>query len=265
MLRRLLAVIVLALLVGGGFVFWHYRRVIPVPRNLGEVGVRVRDAKLITKTRTALSLHARLKECRIQTVVEDGVVTLRGRVADEGLKQRAEDIVAVVPGVRQVVNHIRVSETPPESMLTHERSLGETLDDRALDVRVRLALSLNRDLKGADIKTVVYRKKVTLSGEVATIAQRQAAVRLARETSGVEEVIDRLGVRGADATMAAEAQQTLANNPNLSGYRLKVRQDGVRLIISGRVGNGAEKELAEMLVGAVARGEVKNEIVVGFR
>jgi hyperosmotically inducible protein len=264
-LRRAFALIVLVILVGGGFILWRYRQYISVPSDLGEVGVRVRDAKLITKVNTALSLHKRLKECRIQTSVEESVVTLRGRVPDEDLKKRAEGIVAAVPGVRQVVNHLQIGESPPASAQSDERTLGETLDDRTLEVRVRLALSLNRDLDGTDITVAVFRKKVTLSGEVATIAQKQAAVRLVRETAGVAEAIDHLRVQGAEFMSAAEAQQTLADNPNLSGYKLKVHQEGDRLVISGRVKTGAEKDLAELLVRTVTSGEVKNGIVVGAR
>ena len=158
----------------------------------------LKDAKVTWAIKAALGLHRSLKPYAIDASVEDGVVTLRGELPREGLKDVAERTAAAVPGVRQVVSHLKVRpgvEAPDET----GRSLGESLDDTALGVQVRLALALNRGLEGTDIHVHAYRRQVTLSGEVATPEQKTLAATLARDTAGVAGLRDELRVRAGSA------------------------------------------------------------------
>jgi osmotically-inducible protein OsmY len=109
----------------------------------------------------------------------------------------AERVAAAVPNVRQVVNHLQVAGAPAESPRP-ERTVSETVDDEALEVQVRLALSLNRDLKDKNVKVDVFKRAVTLSGDVDKAPQRTSAVEIARETPGVSGVTDRIRVIGED-------------------------------------------------------------------
>jgi osmotically-inducible protein OsmY len=261
-IRRLLAILILALFVGGGYYVWRHRRDASFPRDLREFSERMRHAKLTAKVGTALSLNERLGRCSIQTAVEDGVVTLRGDVPDDELKRRAEELTSAVPGVRQVVNHLRVTSHASVATDGDRRTIGETIDDQALAVRVRLAFSLNSNLDGTNLEVAAFKRAVRLSGTAATVTQRQLAVRLARETAGVTEVEDRIQVAGAATSTVEAAQRALAANPNLTRYNLRVRQDGDRLVVSGRVRTSAEKDLAELLVRSAVGGEVDNLIAV---
>jgi osmotically-inducible protein OsmY len=63
---------------------------------------------------------------------------------------------------------------------------------------VRLALSLNKQLKGTDIKVEVYKQAVTLSGDVPRAAQKALAAQIARDTPGVSAVTDRIQARAQD-------------------------------------------------------------------
>jgi osmotically-inducible protein OsmY len=100
-----------------------------------------------------------------------------------------------VPDVARVINEITAAPgagTPaPES----GRSLGEKLDDRTLEVRVKLALSLNRDLKDSNVSVKAYRHEVTLTGDVKNAAQHALAVQTVTDTDGVERVVDQLVTR----------------------------------------------------------------------
>ena len=99
----------------------------------------------------------------------------------------AEAVASAVPDVRRVVNNVRVA--PSEAPAAGEgRTLGENLDDKALVAKVHLAFSLHRDLKGTDLDVRVYRKEVTLGGEVDSPSQKALAVKLAQETTGVAAV-----------------------------------------------------------------------------
>ena len=100
-----------------------------------------------------------------------------------------------VPDVAGVLNQIQANPGAVP-LPVDERTLGQSLDERTLQMQVKLALSLNRDLKGSDIQVGVDRREVTLSGDVATPAQRDRALGTARDTSSVGSVVDRLRVRG---------------------------------------------------------------------
>lgn len=57
-----------------------------------------------------MSDDPRLDAREIDVRVQDGDVTLDGRVADRGARRLAEDIAAAVPGVRDVFNHLKTTE-----------------------------------------------------------------------------------------------------------------------------------------------------------
>jgi osmotically-inducible protein OsmY len=199
--------------------------------------------------------------------VENGVVTLEGRVPDEAERRRAEVIAGAVPDAREVVNRLEVD--PAAARPTEAgRSLGESLDDAKLEVQLRLALSLRRELSGTDIAVSAYRREVTLSGAVSTDAQRSLAVDVARRTAGVRGVVDRIDAPGGAAAEATDAhrrvavERAFAANPNLARYLLAVEIKDGQVVLKGRVRTGAERDLAGLLARDAAGGAVDNAIVV---
>ena len=111
---------------------------------------------------------------------------------------------SAVPDVQRVVNEVRVNPglaVPGSS----GRTLGENFDDQALEAKVRLAFSLNRDLKGTQIDVRSYRRQVTLAGQVDTPAQHQLAIDIARRTPDVAGVTDQIGVAGQAAPTTSPA------------------------------------------------------------
>lgn len=275
MLRRLAALIVILALLGGGLYYWKSRETGAAPVRLLEVGKRLADARITGEVVGALHLNRNLAPWAIDVGTEEGVVTLRGDVPREELRATAERVAAAVPDVRQVVNHLRVNPAaaPPS---TPERTLGESLDDHALELRVRLALSLNRELKGTEIGVRSFRREITLEGEVATPRQRQLAVEVARETMGVGSIRDELRVRPASATdggagagpgaptdRRSAVRQALAANSSLKPYVIDVREEGGALVLVGRVRTGAERDLAGLLARDAAGGPVKNALEIG--
>jgi osmotically-inducible protein OsmY len=63
-------------------------------------------AALTTKVKTALSLSKRIPADKINVDSEGDVVTLRGEVPSEEIRQLAESIARDVPGVSEVRNHL---------------------------------------------------------------------------------------------------------------------------------------------------------------
>lgn len=67
-----------------------------------------RDAALTTKVKTALALSKRIPAGQINVDSQGDVVTLRGEVSTEEVRERAGEIARDTPGVREVHNHLYV-------------------------------------------------------------------------------------------------------------------------------------------------------------
>jgi osmotically-inducible protein OsmY len=195
MFRRLFGFVVLVALVLAGLYYWKTRSPeLKTPKGLHDVGRTLEDTAVTGAVKTAFSLNRILKPLPLEIHTEDHVVTLRGEVPRKDMKDTAERVAAAVPDVTQVVNHIHVTGGAEEAPRP-DRTLTETFDDQALAVQVRLALSLNRDLKGADLKVEAFKRDVTLSGRAQRDAQRALAVQVARDTPGVSNVTDHIQTR----------------------------------------------------------------------
>jgi osmotically-inducible protein OsmY len=255
-------------LLAAGLYYWKLRGV-----TAEGIEQALRDTATTGRVKAALGLNRRLQPYSFGVSTEGGVVTLRGEVPREELKLAAVQVVEAVPEVRQVVNHVRVS--PGLAASPAGRTMGESLDDRALELKLRLALSLRRELAGTDISVRCFRRQVTLSGQVQTPEQRRIALEVTRDTDVVEEVADDLRVAAPPAppptpapaaTPPAQArraaERALARNPHLRRYGLKVQERAGRLVLRGRVRTGAERDLAGRVAREAAGGPVENALHV---
>lgn len=73
-----------------------------------------------------------------------------------------------------------------------ERSATQEASDMALSARIKTAFAADDLVRARDIKVDVYRAVVTLNGTVHSKAERDKAISIARNTSGVLEVKDNL-------------------------------------------------------------------------
>jgi osmotically-inducible protein OsmY len=191
MISRLFALIVLVALIAGGLYYWRSSNPESRQESLKVVGREIKDTALTGAVKTAFELNRNLKSLPISVSTEQGIVTLRGDVPQPDSRELAEQVAAAVPEVRQVVNHLRVTGAPSESP-PPGRTLTESVDDKAVEAQVRLALSLNKQLKGTDIKVEVFKNAVTLSGQVPKASQKALAVQIAQDAPGVSSVTDRI-------------------------------------------------------------------------
>jgi osmotically-inducible protein OsmY len=267
-LKRLFAFVLLLALVAAGL---YYAKMLPpglLPKGLSGVGQRIEDVKVRAAVTAALRLNRQIQDAAIEVGSDEGVVTLRGNVASEASRGIAERVAAAVPDVTQVVNHLKVVASPPASNAAG-RSMGENLDDHALEVQVRLALSLRRELKGSDVDVRAFRREVTLTGEVADAGTRKVAEETARDTAGVAGVKDDLRLRGEAAPEASAkatpkaVQKAIRANPNLEKFNIAVTAgDRGRLVLRGVVRTGAEKDLAGLLAREAAGAPVDNALQI---
>jgi hyperosmotically inducible periplasmic protein len=94
--------------------------------------------------------------------------------------------VAAVPAISLAAN----AESPTAAQKT-----GDYIEDSALTTRVKAALLAEKNLKSLPISVESTEGVVTLSGEVASSAQIDQAVDVAKHVKGVKDVHDALGLK----------------------------------------------------------------------
>jgi osmotically-inducible protein OsmY len=161
------------------------------------------------------------------------------------------------------------------------QTVGEKLRETKHSGKVKAAFELNRELAPLPIDIDATESGVvTLKGRVPNEEVKALAGRVAAAVPGVTQVVDELSVDGsvaapvatapsapaagaAQSDRARRAEQALRANASLAGYGIKVREEGGRLVLSGRVRTAAERDLAGLLARDAAGPPVENTLVVG--
>lgn len=137
------------------------------------------DVALATRARMALEMDADVPNEKIVCLVRGGTLTLRGTMDHAYQRKAADDAVAALEGLQELVNEIEVR--------------GHTRSDADIDRDLHEAL--RRRVAWADrIEHAVSNATVTLSGHVPTLADRLAAEETAWRTRGVRHVSDHIVV-----------------------------------------------------------------------
>lgn len=71
---------------------------------------------------------------------------------------------------------------------------GEVLSDAALTAKIKSKMALDDLVQARTIDVTTSNHVVTLHGSVRSVAEHDRALQLTRETTGVSDVVDRLGV-----------------------------------------------------------------------
>lgn len=143
--------------------------------DFGAAGVRD-DTRIARAVRDALEWDVAVPDERIESVVRDGVVTLKGAVLYWFERKAAGDAVARLAGVRGVNNHIVVAPAA--------RSDPEIFDE------IKEALRRRYPLERIDV--TVVRGAVTLMGRVRSRGVRRDVENIAWTTAGVRDVASKI-------------------------------------------------------------------------
>jgi osmotically-inducible protein OsmY len=144
------------------------------------VGREMKDSWITSKTKVAFVTDKRVKARRIKVETQQGVVTLRGKVASADERNAAEQIARGIGGVSAVRNTL---EVVPEAS---RQALDAKDDEIAKAIRDRL--DSDEQLKGAHIRVRADNGMVTLMGTVPSARAKDHAVEVARKTVGVRGV-----------------------------------------------------------------------------
>jgi hypothetical protein len=187
--RFFFVLVILALL--GAAVFYYQKNPDKAPWKGGVASVqeKVGTVKLGAEVRAALSLRESLKNLDISVSAEKDVVTLRGKVPNSEVSKTVESVASSVPGVRQVVNFLEIDNTAGAgSQASDDRTIGERVDDEALELKVRAAFKLDKSLADAGFEVKAMKRVVRLMSPSATAEQKKRALDVARSIEGVASV-----------------------------------------------------------------------------
>lgn len=156
------------------------------------------DAGITAKVKTKLAADDLVKAHEINVTTNEGVVTLTGNVDNAAAKERALAIARGTEGVVGVQDMIaartaRGSGNAPEP----SRTAGQAIDDASITMRVKGRLLDDPVVKGLVIDVDTRQGVVYLTGRVRTAQEREQAIRLARETPGVQDVESNLELERA--------------------------------------------------------------------
>ncbi len=188
---------------------------------------------------TDAQIRAELRQ-RIPTVdiaVANGVVTLTGTVPELAQKLNMETTARRTPGVRQVVNQIRV--VPPSNV-----------PDAQITAAIRNAFT--RNLAAAEVKAITVRTVngvVTLTGTLPSSYPKQVAATLASFVQGVTSIQNQIVVKPptvrSDATILSDIRAHYAQNPVIPASKVNVAVANGVVTLTGTVSSFVQADQAE--------------------
>jgi osmotically-inducible protein OsmY len=137
------------------------------------------DADLRADVLQSLALDS-LVPATIDVQVDDGYVTLTGKVEWQYQRDEAESVAANVAGVLDVEDDVELIGPPPDA--------GDVQDD------IKRAFKRNAKLDAKDLSVETSDHTVTVSGTVRSWAEHDEAIDAAWAAPGVRDVKDRIAV-----------------------------------------------------------------------
>lgn len=190
---------------------------------------------------------------QISVSAKDGIVTLRGSVPHYYEKSNAEECAQRVGGVRAVADEIEVNLMG--SYLRNDEQIAEA---------ALTALKWSYSAP-AEVKVVVDKGWVTLSGECEWDYQRKAAKDSVSQLMGVCGVTNLITMQAKvlPKDIQARIEEALKRSAESEGRKIKVIVTGNRVTLTGNVHSLSEKEDARLAAWkAPGVDKVENNIVI---
>ena len=139
-----------------------------------------------------------------------------------------------------------------------QKSAGERLDDGAIVSQVKASLLAEKGVPSNDVNVEVYRGVVLLSGFVKTQAEKDAAGKVAKNTSGVASVRNEIAVHSAtsvgtkldDTVLVGKVKTALVDAKDVKSGQINVEARGGIVQLGGFV---TSKHMRDRAI-AVAKG-----------
>ncbi len=213
----------------------------------------------------------------LKVAVVDGAVLLEGDVESIATKKLALEIAAAAPGIRGVVDRLRVAVAERRGDGAIRDSLcafllAETeLRDCAIRVRAKGGVRTLRDVgagRAGEIEAAVEDGVVTLEGTVISLSHKRLAGVLAWWTPGCRDVVNSLDVEPPEDDNAAEVLEALRlvleADPTIRSEEIRASCRDYVVTLEGWAHSDEERRRAEFDAWALfAVDKVVNRIEVG--
>lgn len=192
------------------------------------------DAELKHDVERELTWDNRIDAPAIGVAVHEGVVTLTGLVSSWTDKHAIEEAVYRVPHVRDLANDIEIRP-----------SWEQASSDGEVATAIRAAFAREK-LSGTERihLSVCDHGSVTMTGDVATLHDREIVAEIATHVPGVAYVTNQLGIGGPEVTPTAlreTIEDALAKHAARAATHVKVAIDGDTVVLEGTVGSWLER------------------------
>jgi osmotically-inducible protein OsmY len=230
------------------------------------------DPTIATQVRARFYTDDTIRERRIDVTAKDGVVTLRGAVDNQAAKQRAIDVAQNVEGVVRVNDELTVAGTasaasagePAATSATGTAGRDATVRSPAwITTKIQAQYFLSSTIKPSTVDVSTSDSRVvTLEGTVDTEEKKTEALRIARTTDGVAEIVDHITVRAGatggslpiagaipevgqpDPWVTAKIQARYFMDDDIKARNIDVDTRHGQVTLGGTVGSEAERRQA---------------------
>ena len=210
------------------------------------------DDKIEASVPKSYVFRTYLKDDMIKADSKDGEVTLTGTVSEESHKLLAESTVSSLPGVKLVLNQIKVGDGPAER------------SDTWLFMKVKNTLAFHRSVSASKTKVVLDQGVVTLTGEASSQAAKDLATEYVKDVEGIKDVKNEMTVAVSpavpdqtileiidDASINAQVRMALLSHRSTFSMKTTIlTADGI-VAIGGKADTTAEKDLVTKLAADV--------------
>ena len=226
------------------------------------------DTEIRDEVKEALEWNVNVDDGLIEVVVDNGRVNLSGVVGSAAEKNTAF-YTAWVTGVEYVdTSDLKVEWWAKDEDLRKYKNAPRT--DAEIRNAINDAMAYDPRIFSFDIEPEVDNGQVTLRGTVDNLRAKNAAERLAENTTGVTGVTNRIKVRWTDilpedSEIEAEINAALADNSITQSWEIDVSVVNGIATLSGVVDSYLEKQEAEWVASGVEGVvEVNNIITVSY-
>ncbi|MEH6397144.1 BON domain-containing protein [Pseudoalteromonas sp.] len=154
-----------------------------------------KDAWIDGKAETVLLMNTNLNNFDINTDVKNGKVVLTGKVESDLDKELAEELVLSLDGVTSVDNELTVvKNVDTKNKKMKSDSTESDLTDAKITTVITTRFLFNSEVGGTDIDVDTDKGVVTLNGTVGSDAEKQLAVKIAKNAEDVRDVVDNLTI-----------------------------------------------------------------------